>query len=171
MVYPYFVLPVICSLMACANLQAVGGSMIRDIYESKLENTSVKWTTVKRIQKETEQKKNPPGHDRIITEAGTNDCTKQDATIRDTIHACFTVLDVVCKMANEVIVPVSVQDWMQSFHWSTPHLSMKASKASATFVDHTAAFALADGTVNEDFLFHKGHCFTHAGTNSLVKNL
>ena len=85
----------------------IGDSIIRDVDQEKLSDTSVKCfpgATIKRVHDELQQINSAEPPSKIILVAGTNDCAKEDVTISDTIEQFSNLLSTACSKADEVVV-------------------------------------------------------------------
>jgi len=157
----------------------IGDSMIRDVDEKKLINTSVTClpgATAKRVKEELDKMESTRHHKKIVIVAGTNDCAQEGMSVAETIESFTHLLETASNKADEVVVS-SVCPRLDSpqneEHFVSFNIGLQSlcEDKECVFVDHSSTFTLADGSVNEGFLINKGPHLTCAGTNRLVKNL
>ena len=161
------------------NSLLIGDSVIRDIDQEKLSETTVKClpgATIKRVHDELQKIDPTESHSKIFIVAGTNDYAKEDKTIQDTIEQFSNLLSYACSKADDVVVSSicprqDISRNEEDLAAFNAGLQSLCEDKGCVFVDHTQTFTLGDGSVNEGFLLNKGPHLSRAGSNRLAKNL
>ncbi len=154
----------------------VGSSIVRDISESQLNNTTVivkHGGLIKDIKHRVAQL---PGDKclNMCLVAGGNDCSGSPDPItvvesyKELITAAkekaiYVKVSSICPRSDE-----TVNETIQSVNAGLVSL---CADEDVTFVDNTTSFFLADKTINDGYIMYDGVHLTRSGTNKLAKNL
>ena len=159
----------------------IGSSIIKDISDAKLVNTSVTSISggvIDRIKKTVSDIKDRHAH--IYLVVGGNDCDNDDnpAQIIEKYKALIattkskatnvTVASVCPRVKEYMDISVKFSEKIESVNAS---LQILCQEQGVTFVNNTESFHLADGSINDGYLLWDGVHLTKAGTDRLAKNL
>lgn len=165
-----------------ANSVLIGSSLIRDIDENKLVNTSVICKPGGKIQNIhdviTNDLPNNEQYHSMTLVVGGNDCdTTPPTPANDIVDRYAKLIDDAKTKAKSVIVSSVCPRIVKAAHVKdtislvNAGLQVKCAEKEVTFADSTSSFYLRDGEVNDGYLWQDGVHLTHRATNKLVQHL
>ena len=157
----------------------VGSSLIKHVDENKLHETTVICKPGGKIADITAEiaKLPPKGHRMVTVVVGGNDCAARPAKPVDSIVNDYrTLIDTAISKAEQVTVGsicprLTPDDVIETITAVNTELSLLCAAKGVIYVDHTPAFTLGDGTINDGYLAWDGVHLTHAALNKLASNL
>lgn len=160
----------------------IGSSIIRDIDEDKLVNTSVICKPGGKIQNVhdviTNDLPNDEQYDTMTLVVGGNDCdTTPPTPANDIIDRYAELIDhaktkaksiVVSSVCPRIVKATHVKDTIEQVNAG---LQVKCAEKEVAFADSASSFYLRDGDVNDGYMLQDGVHLTHRATNKLVQHL
>ncbi len=153
----------------------IGDSLVKDLNDQKLEDTSVVCQRDARITDVAEKVKDlKPGFKNIVLVAGGHDCDGSDRTAASIVDSYTRVVDEAKKKAESVTV-VSIPPRLRSQETSEKIQTVNAGllamcgEKGATFANNDPYYVFADGTTNEGYLEADGIHLSRSGLNRLSK--
>lgn len=161
----------------------LGDSIIRDIDQTKLQDTVIHCNRGARIQDTINDldlvaEKGPFGNITLVT--GTNDAADHTADVEGTIEKYKTLINKASGMAEKVsvssILPRKDQSQERVDLLNVSLASMctdsgEVDLSKVSFIDNTKSFMLQDGDVNDGYFIGDGPHITYGGSNRLARNL
>ncbi len=161
----------------------IGSSVIRDISQSRLQNTDVICISggkISNIKDKVNQLSSDVTREQAILVVGGNDCDPRESgdsrTASDIIEDYRTLVTATKTKAEQVTVS-SILPRLKSAEVKTKiddvnaGLQVMCGEESVNFVDNRNSFHLGDGTVNDGYFVNDGVHLNTKATNKLVQNL
>lgn len=156
----------------------VGSSIIRDIDESKLEDTKVICKSGGCIKDVEDVVKNlTHEYEEITLVVGGNDCdSATPKTAQEILEAYGSLMDTAKTRAEQINVSsicprLKSQQTTETIQAVNAGLTVLCADKNATFKDNSQSFYLGDGTVNDGYLQNDGVHITRAAVNKLAQNI
>ena len=166
----------------CKKALLAGDSLLRDVDEHKLNNTTVTSMSGARIKDLADHIDAVDAESRyksVYLCVGTNDCGEKETEIGAAKTSYTTMVtklkDRVAKPSDIIIssVPPRIdnKDYQKHVDALNTALMNVAEETGATFIDNNTTFVLPTGEANDGYLVTDGIHLSQKGTNRLVKNL
>ena len=159
----------------------IGTSIIRDISDTKLDNTSVTVLLGGVIDDVRSHVDNiSEKHSQIVLISGGNDCDEKNANPADIIGKYRELTKCAKTKANHVLLTVSSicprikpknAPLCGIIETVNAELQVMCDDEGVTYVHNTSSFHLADGTINDGYLLVDGVHLTRTASDRLAKNL
>ena len=157
----------------------IGTSIIRDISDTKLVNTSVtvlRGGVIDDVRSHVDNISEK--HSRIVLVSGGNDCDEKNANPADIIGKYRELTKCAKTKANHVTVSSICPRIKPNnaplcgiIETVNAELQVMCDDEGVTYVDNTSSFHLADGTINDGYLLVDGVHLTRTASDRLAKNL
>ncbi len=152
----------------------IGDSMVKDLAESKLENTRVIYKRDGRITDVAEKVRNLQHRQKSITlVVGVNDCSGNECQATDIVESYGRLMDVAKEKAQQVTVssipPRLNTDAMEKIRAVNAGLVATCRDRGVTYADNDPYFTFPDGSVNEGYVESDGIHLTRSGLNRLAR--
>ena len=166
----------------CKKALLAGDSLLRDVDEQKLNNTTVTSMSGARIKDLADHMDAVDAESRynsVYLCVGTNDCGDKEADID---AAATSYKTMVTKLTDRVAKPSDIiissvpprtdnKDHQERVEALNTALTNVAEDTGATFINNNTTFTLPTGEANDGYLDADGVHLSKNGTNRLVKNL
>jgi hypothetical protein len=167
------------------NVLVVGSSVLRDIDNTKIENTTVHNLSGGKIKDAKDVIHNIPArqYSEIALVIGGSDCEDTTTTVKDIVEEYKGLLSVAKEKAENVIVGSILpricphdEDTAHRINAVNAEIEVVCEEYSLKYVDNNVSFRLQDGTVNNGYYLKERNTekqvyLTNKGTSKLCQNM